>query len=78
MFYHAVLQVFVNFNQFLQREDPLIPVMFSQCVNFMKKLLGKFVTISAIKNAPNICSIDYMKKENLLPSKQGTNNKGCY
>lgn len=30
LFYEAGLQTFVNFNKFLQREDPLIPVISEQ------------------------------------------------
>jgi len=44
MFYQAVLQGFVHF-KFLQREDPLIPVLTQ---SFVKKLLGKFVKLPAI------------------------------
>ena len=46
LFYQAVLQTFVNFNKFLQREDPLIPVISEP---FLTKLASKFLPVSAIK-----------------------------
>ena len=65
MFYQAVLQVFVAFNKFLQREEPLIHIIIEQMRSFLKKLLGKFVSVSAIKAAPDITEIEY--RENQLP-----------
>lgn len=53
------------FNKFLQREEPLIHVIFEQMRSFMKKLLGKFVSVSAIKAAPDITEVEY--RENQLP-----------
>ena len=50
-FYEAVLQAFVNFNKFLQREDPLIPVISEQIHTFLTKLASKFVPVSSIKAA---------------------------
>ena len=35
-FYEAVLQTFIHFNKFLQREDPLIPVISEQMDSFLK------------------------------------------
>lgn len=66
LFYQAVLQVFMDFNMFLQREDPLIAVIFKQMKAFLKKLLSKFVKILAIKSAVDITSVDY-SRDNQLP-----------
>ena len=49
LFYEAVSQTFVNFNKFLQREDPLIPVINEQIESFLIKLASKFISLSAIK-----------------------------
>lgn len=49
LFYQAVLQTFVNFNKFLQMEDPLIPVISEQIESFLTKLASKFLPVSAIK-----------------------------
>ncbi len=69
LFYQATLQLFVNFNKFLQREDPLIPVVSEQMGSFVKKLFGKFVTIRAIRDATDITSIHY-SRECQLPGRQ--------
>ena len=42
LFYQSVLQLFIHFNMFLQREDPLIPVLYDQMLSFHTKLAGKF------------------------------------
>ena len=65
LFYQAALQLFITFNKFLQREDPLIHVITEQMSSSMKKLLAKFVTVSAIKAAPDITEVKY--RENQLP-----------
>ena len=65
LFYHSALQLFVSFNQFLQREDPIIGVVSAQ---MMKNLFGKFVTIEAIIDArSNIINTQF--KKNQLPGK---------
>ena len=51
LFYEAALQTFVHFNKFLQREDPLIPVICEQIHCFLTKLASKFVSVSIIKAA---------------------------
>ena len=65
LFYQAALQLFITFNKFLQMEDPLIYVINEQMCSFMKKLLGKFVSVSAIKAAPDITEVEY--RDNQLP-----------
>ena len=66
LFFQAALQLFISFNKFLQREDPLIPVVSEQMGSFLKKLFGKFVTISAVRDAADITSVQY-SRENQLP-----------
>ena len=61
IFYHAALQMFVNFNKFLQREDPIISIISDQIDGFLKKLLGKFVTVQTIKYAQDITSVQYTR-----------------
>lgn len=48
-FYEAVLQAFIHFNKFLQREDPLIPVISDQINSFLRKIASKFLTVDNIK-----------------------------
>ena len=50
-FYQATLQTFAHFNQFLQREDPIISLVDQQIQSFLTKRAGKFLTINAIKAA---------------------------
>ena len=71
LFYQAVLQLFVNFNKFLQREHPIIPVVANQMSSFLKKLFGKFVTIGAIRSAPDITMVQYIRG-NQLQGRQAT------
>ena len=67
MFFQAALQLFVNYNKFLQREDPIIPILVEQLMNFLKKLFGRFVKVGVIKSAEaNLTSLDY-KQDNQLP-----------
>ena len=66
LFFQAALQIFVNINKFLQREDPNISIMHGQ-LN-IKKLFGRFVTITAIQAADmDISSLDYNNPSNQLP-----------
>lgn len=65
LFYQAALQLFVNFNKLLQREDPIIPVISSQMSTFLKKLFGKFVTIGAIKSATDITVVQFNREDQL-------------
>lgn len=67
MFYQAVLQMFVEFNKFLQREDPLVCVMLKQMNSFLKKLFGRFVKVTTIKASDDICSVSYDNHDNQLP-----------
>ena len=74
MFYQAALQVFVHFNKFLQREDPLIPVLNSQINGFLKKLFGRFIiiklaAIQAVDKDEDIGSLGYGNEELHLPGK---------
>ena len=63
-FYHAVLPTFTTVNLFLQREDPCIFAVYKQLRNFVKKLLGKFVSIQCIREAEDIKDVEYTKREN--------------
>ena len=60
LFYQSALQTYVNFNQFLQREDPLIPVIHQQIKSFLAKIASKFLLVSTIKDANgDFSTIDY-------------------
>ena len=69
MFYQASLQLFVNFNKFLQREDPIIPVISDQINRFLRSLFGRVVSIAAIKSAKTDISTVQYNRESQLPDK---------
>ena len=77
LFYEAALQTFVKFNTFLQREDPLIPIIYEQMVSFLTKLASKFVPVSNIKEATeDLSRLQYKGVENQLPGIYCTNHVG--
>ena len=49
-FYEAVLQAFIHFNKFLQREDPIIPVISDQIDSFLKKIASKICMCDTVGN----------------------------
>lgn len=68
LFYEAVLQTFVHFNLFLQREDPLIPIINEQIHTFLRKLASKFVSVDTIKAVgEDFTELQYNFKDKQLP-----------
>ena len=67
MFYQSTLQIFVGFNKFLQRECPIISVMYGQINSFLRNLFGRFLKVATIKEASDISTIDYTNGDNQLP-----------
>ena len=64
LFYQSVLQFFISLNKFLQREEPIIPVVYDQLHAFMKKLFSKFVVVSEIRSSGgDLSKIDYVGKQ---------------
>lgn len=52
---------------FLQREDPLIPVIYEQMNSFLIKLASKFLPVSAIKAVNgDFFSLAYREKDDQL------------
>ncbi|XP_071501886.1 uncharacterized protein [Diadema antillarum] len=51
LFYQSALQTFLQFNAFLEREDPVIPIVHAQMQSFLQKLASKFVRVQTIKEA---------------------------
>ena len=49
MFYQSALQSFIHFNKFLQRGDPIVPIVQEQMESFVRKLASKFVLLSVMK-----------------------------
>ena len=68
LFYEAVLQTFVNFNKFLQREDPLIPVISEQIESFLTKLASKFIPVSGLRAAyQDLAGLKFSELSDQLP-----------
>lgn len=68
MFYESALQTFVSFNKFLQREDPLLPVLCGQMNSFLTKLASRFVPVAKIKAAnKELLDLQYKGRENQHP-----------
>ena len=67
-FTKSALRSFVHFNKFLQREDPLIPVICEQMESFLTKLASKFLPVSSIKAAKgDFHALKYMEREQQQP-----------
>ena len=70
-FYQATLQTFVNFNQFLQREDPIISLVAQQIQSFLLKLVGKFLSTVVIRAArSDLSKIGYADASNQLSDQE--------
>ena len=64
LFYQSVLQQFINFNVFLQREDPIIPVVDEQTTSFLQWLGTKFLKFADIRHANrDFSSINFKEME---------------
>ena len=64
LFYQSALQSLVHFNKFLQREDPLIPIVCEQMESFLTKLASKFLPVSSIKAAKgDFRALKYTERE---------------
>ncbi|XP_058881945.1 uncharacterized protein LOC117403636 [Acipenser ruthenus] len=63
LFYQATLPVFTEFNLLFQRQEPSVYLLHGQMRSYVKKLMSKFVTTTAIKNA-DVCEVEYKDKQN--------------
>ena len=66
IFYHAVLPVFSKLNLLLQREYPTIFLIADEIRAFLKRLLGKFMKIEAIRVEDDVTNVDYLCEDNQL------------
>ena len=72
LFYHSVLPIFTSLNKFLQRETPCIHLISDKLEGFISNILGRFLTIAAIKKAKHdnkLLEIDFRNPDNLLSHK---------
>uniref|UniRef100_H3BH34 HAT C-terminal dimerisation domain-containing protein n=1 Tax=Latimeria chalumnae TaxID=7897 RepID=H3BH34_LATCH len=67
MFFQHVFPLFTNLNKLLQREEPLIYLVFQEMQKFLKKILGKFVTAEAIvQGGSDLSKVDYKNLDKQL------------
>lgn len=62
LFYQSILPVFSKFNLFLQREDPCIHLVYDHCQSLLRKLLNKFMEVSALRDQ-NACDVDHLNNQ---------------
>lgn len=78
LFYQSCLQIFVHFNTFLQREDPLVPVVYEQMISFLTKLASKFVPVAAVRIAKgDFFTLNYKDKDDQVSGNSVTKVGGC-
>ncbi len=66
MFYQAATPVFTTLNKFLQRETPCIHLLHDKLESFLRKVLGKFVKVSVLKDKEKLIDVDFMTRANQL------------
>ena len=75
LFFQACLQIFVIFNKFLQREDPLLLYLKDEINAFLKRLASKFLKLPVIRDAmDDFCRLSFTERENQL---SGFTKKRC-
>ncbi|KAK6490362.1 hypothetical protein HHUSO_G4876 [Huso huso] len=62
LFYQATLPV-ITFNLLFQCKEPSVYLLHGQMRSYVKKLMSKFVTTTAIKNA-DVCEVEFKDKQN--------------
>ena len=72
LFYQAVLLLFSRLNLLLQREHPTIFLTADEIRAFLKKLLGKFLKIEAIRAEDDVTNVDYLCDDNQLSGSELT------
>ncbi|RXN01326.1 hypothetical protein EOD39_7096 [Acipenser ruthenus] len=65
LLYQATLPVFTEFNLLFQCQEPSVYLLHGQMRSYVKKLMSKFVTTTAIKNA-DVCEVEYKDKQNQM------------
>lgn len=66
LFYQAALPAFTNFNQYLQRDAPLIYALHGQMFRLLRKLLSKFVSPTVVRDATDLTEVCYADQANQL------------
>ena len=69
LFFHSVLQVFINTNKFLQSEAPLIHVLHSVLNSFLFKLSARFLHLKKLKDT-GLITVDLEDESNYKSDEQ--------
>ena len=66
LFYQSVTPVFTELNLLLQRESPCIHLLRESMMSMLQKLLGRFVTVSAMESSSCVLTVLFEEKCNQL------------
>ena len=66
-FENLMIELYINFNKLLQRNDPCIHILYDQMFAFLQSLLGKLIQIHVIQNTVTLNEIDFLNPVNQLP-----------
>lgn len=70
LFYQSVMPVFTRINLLLQRNSPCIHFLRESMEKILRKLLGRFVTVSALDTGSTVVDVDFVSKTNQLSDKE--------
>ena len=70
LFYDSVMPVFTRINLLLQRNSPCIHFLRETMEKMLQKLLGRFVTVSAIDTANTVVDVDFTNKTKQLSDRE--------
>ena len=70
LFYDSVMPVFTRINLLLQRNSPCIHFLRETMEKMLHKLLGRFVTLSAIDTANTVVDVDFTSKTKQLSDRE--------
>ena len=59
MFYQAIIPAFTALNKFLQRETPCVHLVHEKLEAFLRKILGKFIKVTALQGLDSVECIEY-------------------
>lgn len=70
LFYESVMPVFTRINLLLQRHSPCIHFLREAMEKMLRKLLGQFVTVSAMDLANTVVDVDFTSTTNQLSNRE--------
>ena len=64
LFLNATVGIFADFNLLMQRDEPCVHIMKTQCIQLLTDLYVRFVKPEAINKASSVFTLDYKSTEN--------------